>query len=92
MDWLKARRIYKYVSDNFIGIKFILRGQILLLNHRSYAIGLVNCITLLLHNDGAAAIMKDVLWPRTMVLKITLKGDLQETFLARPCLLHLSWQ
>ena len=51
----------------------------MLLNHRPYAVGLVNCITLLLHNDGAA-IMKDVLWPRTMVLKITLKGDLQEIF------------
>ena len=79
MDFLKAKCIDKYVSDNFIGIRIILRGQILLLNHRSYAVGLVNCIALLLHDDGAV-IMKDVLWPRTMVLKITLKGDLQKTF------------
>ena len=65
------KHVFKGNDENFMclrALNFLLplnlfcAGKILLLNHRPCTDGLLNCITLLLHNDSAV-IIRDVLWP-----------------------------
>ena len=65
------KHVFKGNDENFMclrALNFLLplnlfcAGKILLLNHRLCTDGLLNCITLLLHNDSAV-IIRDVLWP-----------------------------
>ena len=69
------KHVFKGNDENFMclrALNFLLplnlfcAGKILLLNHRLCTDGLLNCITLLLHNYSAA-IMRDVLWPTSQL-------------------------
>ena len=98
------KHVFKGNDENFMclrALNFLLplnlfcTGKILLLNHRPCTDGLLNCITLLLHNDSAA-IMRDVLWLMSQIycvqfcllkiLKFTTKAICMRFFSVSTCL------